>query len=273
MDAQEYAFVKHKIFKLMGVNLDNYKSTQMERRLQAFLTRSGYANWSALFRAIQNDPAQITKLKNYLTINVSYFFRDADKYEYLQKNILPGLLQGRAKLRVWSAGCSRGHEPYTLAMILAELTSPYHRHQITATDMDSEALAWAQAGGPYTVEEVSSIPTAWLNRYFSLRGNQYWFSNTALRRKLAFVQHDLMAQPFVLPNDAADGYDLIVCRNVVIYFTAEGKSRLYCHLRDALRPGGVLFVGGTEIISKAAEIGFQVMSMSFYRRTDPGGRG
>lgn len=268
MDDYEYTFVRLKIRKLTGVDLDDYKSTQMQRRLQAFLHRSGYSSWAALFRAIQNDPKEIDKLRDYLTINVSYFFRDPDKFKYLQEFVLPELLRGRTNLRVWSAGCSRGHEPYTLAMILAEMTGPYRPHEIYATDIDRSALEWARAGGPYTVEEIVHVPAALLNRYFGLRNGNYWFTHPVARRRVVFGEHNLMAEPFALPGTGEGGFDLIVCRNVVIYFTAEGKERLYRHLRDALRPGGVLFIGGTEIVSKAADMGLQAVSMSFYRRAD-----
>ncbi len=266
MNEFEYAFVKYRILKLIGVDLDCYKDVQMQRRLQTFLHRSGYANWPALFRAIQDSPEDLNRLRDHLTINVSYFFRDPDKYTYLQEVIAPELMRGRPNLRVWSAGCSHGHEPYSLIVVLTELAGPYRQHQIYATDIDGAAIEWAQAGGPYTAEEVAYVPADLLARYFSLRGGRYWFNYPSLQRKIMFSQHNLTADPFVLPGTGEGEFDLIVCRNVVIYFTAESKQQLYRRFYDALRPGGVLFIGGTEIISKASEIGFDTIAMSFYRR-------
>ncbi len=268
MQEQEYTYLKHKILKLTGVDLACYKSEQMQRRLQAYLLRSGFPTWFALFRAIQNDPEAIGHLRDYLTINVSYFFRDPEKYKCLQGSILPELARGRLSLRVWSAGCSRGHEPYSLAILLNEVVGAYRPHQIIATDIDRSALEWAQAGGPYSAEEVAAVPAPWLERYFSAQEDGYW-ATRSLRRRITFCEHNLLAKSFVLPESGAGGYDLIVCRNVVIYFTNEGKDQLYQHLYDALRPGGVLFVGGTEIISKAHEIGLEAIEMSFYRRPLP----
>jgi len=271
MEAHEYIFVKRKIQQLMGIDLDCYKRAQMERRLKTYLLRSGQANWPAFFRAMQDDPVQLGKLRDYLTINVSYFFRDADKFDYLRQHVVPELLQGRNKLQVWSAGCSNGHEPYSLAILLAEGTSIYRQHRILATDIDRSALALAETGGPYTAEEVAPIPPEVRSRYFTFRDDRYWFTST-MRRKMTFQQHNLLTDPAIPPESGAEGYDLIVCRNVVIYFTAEHKQNLYRRFHDALRPGGVLFVGGTEVISRATDLGFEVMNMSFYRRTGQNAR-
>jgi chemotaxis protein methyltransferase CheR len=268
MEAHEYTFVRTKILKLTGVDLSCYKTAQMQRRLNTFLLRSGYANWPAFFRAIRDDEGKLNELRDYLTINVSYFMRDLAKFEALQKTILPELLRGRIKLQVWSAGCSRGHEPYSLAILLAELTGPYRPHQILATDIDRSALAWAQTGGPYSAEEMANLSPDLLARYFD-RSHEGLCCNRRLQTKITFRYHDLLAEPAPRPLSGQEGFDLIVCRNVVIYFTPEHKRELYRRLYDALRPGGVLFIGGTEVISRASDLGFEAMEMSFYRRHDP----
>jgi len=266
MEAREYIYVKRKIIKLLEIDLDCYKTKQMQRRLRSYLLRTGYPHWPAYFRAIQDDVVQLGKLRDYLTINVTRFLRDPEKFELLRETILPELLRGRPKLNVWSAGCSRGQEPYSLAMLLAEATSPYRQHQILATDIDHSALGWAQAGGPYQAEELSDVPPGWLETYFNLRDDGYWFTHR-LQRKIAFRQHNLLSDPVIMPEkEHGDGFDLIVCRNVVIYFTKEIKEQLYQRFYNALVPGGMLFLGGTEIISKATEFGFEVVNMSFYRR-------
>jgi chemotaxis protein methyltransferase CheR len=208
---------------------------------------------------MQDGSAELYKFKDYLTINVSSFFRDVEKFECLQKSILPGLMHGRPRLRAWSAGCSHGHEPYSLAMMLAETTGLYRQHNILATDIDRSALERSQAGGPYSAEEVEKVPPALLERYFRTRDDGYYVIES-LRRKVSFCYHNLLADPF------ESGFDLIVCRNVVIYFTAEVKNRLYRRFYDALRPGGVLFVGSTEVVSGAADLGFATAGISFYRR-------
>jgi chemotaxis protein methyltransferase CheR len=260
IEAREYTYIKRQVLNLTGVDLDCYKTPQVQRRLKTYLVRSGHPTWHRFFQAIQQEPAAIGKLKDYLTINVSSFFRDAEKFEHLRDHILPTLMRGLPTLNVWSAGCSHGHEPYSLAILLAESTGFYRPHRILATDIDRSALERAQAGGPYSAEEVRQVPPPWLERYFKLRDGGYYMIES-LRRRITFRHQNLLADPF------ESGFDLIVCRNVVIYFTAEVKDRLYRRFRDALRPGGVLFVGGTEVVSQAASLGFETAGISFYRRT------
>jgi chemotaxis protein methyltransferase CheR len=261
METREYTFIKHKVLTLTGVDLNCYKTPQVQRRLRTYLVRSGYPNWHKFFQAVHTDPAAVSKLKDYLTINVSSFFRDTDKFDHLRNALLPQLTHVHPKLRVWSAGCSHGHEPYSLAILLAEATGFYRQHHVLATDIDRSALERAQAGGPYTADEVDKVPPVLLDRYFRATDDGYYVVE-GLRRRLTFEHHNLLADSF------DSGFDLIVCRNVVIYFTQEVKNRLYKRFCQALRPGGVLFLGGTEIVSKASELGFETAGISFYRRRE-----
>jgi chemotaxis protein methyltransferase CheR len=266
MDPREYIFVKHKVLKLTGIDLSCYKTPQVQRRLRTYLLRSGHPNWHHFFRAVSDDPTAVGRLKDYLTINVSSFFRDREKFEYLQHTILPNLIHDRPRLRVWSAGCSHGHEPYSLAIMLAEATGLHRRHQILATDIDHSALARAQAGGPYSLEETKQLASPLLERYFKRTlgddPDEEYFVIEHLRRRVTFDYLNLLIDPF------GSDFDLIVCRNVVIYFTTEVKDHLYGRFHEALRPGGVLFVGGTEIVPQAAKLGFEPVGISFYRRRD-----
>jgi chemotaxis protein methyltransferase CheR len=259
MRTQEYNFIKHKIHKLMDVDLNCYKSTQMQRRLETYLLQSGHATWVSFFRAIENDAVAIGKLKDYLTINVSSFFRDPERFEHLRKHLLPDMLKHSPRLRMWSAGCSHGQEPYSLAMLLAEAVGSNSQHFILATDLDRSALDRARAGGPYSADNVANVSTRLLRRYFREYNGSYYV-NEQLRRQVIFRQHNLLQSSF------ESGFDLIVCRNVIIYFTAEIKEHLYKRFHDALRPGGMFFAGNTEVISQAANMGFKATGASFYRR-------
>lgn len=261
MDDSEYILVKRKIFHLTGVDLDNYKTAQVRRRLRTYLLRSGHTTWVAYFRAAQDDAAEIQQLQDYLTINVSAFFRDTAKFAYLQETVLPMLLKQRPLLRVWSAGCSRGYEPYSLLILLAQESSLYRRHTVLATDIDHSALAVAQAGGPYTAQEVAPVAPDMREQFFKTEdGGRTYYVTEALRSRVEFRYHNLLNDPF------EDDFDLIVCRNVVIYFTPETKAALYRRFFKALHPGGVLFLGGTEIIPKVSEVGFSPLAHTFYRR-------
>lgn len=259
MEAWEYNYIRSQTLALTKVDLNCYKAPQMQRRLEVYLARSGYPNWPKFFKAIRDDSLALYKFRDYLTINVSSFFRDPEKYQYLQTVILPELLHHSSRLHIWSAGCSHGQEAYSLAILLAEASKPGVQLKILATDIDGSALSWGKAGGPYTKDELINVSPQLQSRYFQLRPDGYWITD-ALRHKVTFRQHNLLADPFL------KGFDLIICRNVVIYFEPAAKNKLYCNFHDALRPGGVLFVGGTEIVPKAADLGFEATGISFYRR-------
>lgn len=263
IDPTEYRYVQQEVMRLTGVNLDYYKGSQMQRRLRAYLNRSGHATWQSFFPELAANGEKLDVFRDYLTINVSSFFRDVEKYEHLKQTVLPMLLKARPRLRVWSAGCSRGQEPYTLAMLLAEVSGSFKRHEIIATDVDRSALAKAREGGPYIAADVENVPPAMLKKHFTQEGSDYRVA-ADLRRRVVFRQHNLLEDPF------ESDLDLIVCRNVVIYFTAPVKEQLYQRFYQALRPGGILFVGGTEIVPKASSIGYQVVGISFYRRDGAG---
>lgn len=264
MEIEQYSQIKIQVQRLLNIDLNHYKSEQMCRRLDSWLIRSSGQNWEAYFQRLQNDSRELSKFREYLTINVSEFFRDIDRWQILANQILPELYReaqaGRPArgLRIWSAGCAAGQEPYSLAMLLDE-NFPGARHAILATDLDRGALQKAQARGPYTSEELRSISEERRIQYFEAGGPPF-FVKEQVGRFITFGEQNLLSDPF------ENNFDLIVCRNVIIYFTSEAKMGLYQRFQAALRPGGSLFLGGTEIISKPAEIGFHGQAISFYKK-------
>jgi chemotaxis protein methyltransferase CheR len=260
MEIAEYDLVKQEVLELTNINLDHYKVPQMQRRLKTFLMRSGYSHWQDYFKVIKGDFEAVSKLRDYLTINVSSFFRDQQKYNYLKDAVLPELLYHRPRLNIWSAGCSRGQEPYSLAILLEESDGSSHNHHILASDLDHSALNWAKAGGPYSNDDVVNLDEKLRKVYFTKDAQGYW-ANESLKKRINFHQHNLVTDRF------EEDFDLIICRNVVIYFTSDVKEQLYSRFYKALRPGGILFVGGTEIVPNATKIGFMPAGISFYRRS------
>lgn len=258
MEPEIYTQIKRSVKSLLDISLDNYKDQQMKRRLDAWLTRSGSNSWADYFHRLRAEPEELARFRNYLTINVSAFFRDPERWRDIRERVVPALLQGRSRLRVWSAGCSLGQEPYTLAILLDELT-PFRGHAIFASDLDRGALAHARARGPYNEQDLQHLTPPQLEKYFE-PGPPPRRVTSALARRIIFREQNLL-------DDEFEGdLDMIVCRNVVIYFTDKGKLKIYQKFFDALRPGGVLFVGGTEFISQAAQIGFQNFGLSVYRK-------
>ena len=133
MEDREFLYLKRRIKALIGVDLDSYRECQMRRRLNAFVSRVAAPNVVTYCRMLEQDPRMLDELRRFLTIKVTEFFRDPLVFDYLTKNILPQLLARSHRLRIWSTGCSTGGEPYTVALILREL-SPYARHTILATE-------------------------------------------------------------------------------------------------------------------------------------------
>jgi chemotaxis protein methyltransferase CheR len=273
VETEVYVQIKLTVKKLLDINLDYYKDEQMKRRLDSWLVRVGARSWPDYFKRLQTDEIELGRFRDYLTINVSSFFRDPERWQTLRQKVVPDLLESTAQrerakgsalpvshLRVWSAGCSIGMEPYSLAMLLEELT-PNRRHHILASDLDRGALAKARGRGPYTADEVQNVNPAQRAKFFQPGGPPFFVTET-LAKRVEFRELDLLA------NDFVPGMDLIVCRNVVIYFTEEAKSKLYRRFFEALRPGGVLFVGGTEVISHSNDIGFRSYGISFYQRPE-----
>ncbi len=264
MEAETYAQIKTSVKSLLNIDLNHYKEEQMKRRLDSWLARSRVSSWKDYFSLLYEDKEELEKFRNYLTINVTEFFRDPERWAALRRDVLPRLLaeaerdpQKRGSLRVWSAGCSVGVEAYTLAILLEEV-APGKPHYLLASDLDRGALAKAKAGGPYLAEEARNLTPEQRIRFLS--PTPPFYVKPEVARRVTFCEQNLLNDPF------ESNFDLIVCRNVIIYFTNEAKTLLYRKFHQALRPGGVLFLGGTEIMPRPAELGFRNAGISFYVR-------
>lgn len=258
MDDQSYLYLKKKILKLTNIDLDSYKNEQMRRRLNSFLAVNGVENIVDYGYKLERDPDTLEQLQAFLTINVSEFLRDAPLFERLKTFILPQLLKNSRRLNIWSAGCSHGAEPYSIAMLL-ESISPYLNHRILATDLDEGALKQAKAGGPYSPAEVRNIPPWLILKHFTSSSGSYMLSEK-IRQKVEFRCQNLLCDEF------ESGFDLIICRNVTIYFTEEANKRLkqkFCH---SLKEGGVLFIGSTEVMFNSQSIGLKELESCFYQK-------
>ncbi len=256
-DAQWLTF-RRALESAVGVPLGQYKEPQMRRRLASIKVRRGFPSWATFARALTQDGQLLGDVRDALTINVSEFYRQADRFVELQTTHIPRLMKERPALKFWSAGCSIGCEPYSLAMILDEL-DPNSRHTILATDVDMPILARARAGTGYLPAEVRSVPPAVLAKYMTRDGTNYQVRES-LKRRITFRRHDLLSDPY------PTGVDVILCRNVVIYFTDEAKKHIYQGFAGSLRPGGLLFIGGSEMIMRSQELGLRTNGTSMYQK-------
>lgn len=258
MDDRSYSYLKRQLAELLDIDLDAYKTKQMRRRLEAFVRDHAGDEPMPFIRGLRDDATMLQTLREMLTINVTEFFRDALQFETLQSKVLPELLERVARPQIWSAACSLGHEPYSVAIILDELGAG-SRARILATDIDRAALTRAKAGGPYPESEMRNVSRPRLKHWFE-RAEDGYMINRDLVRRVTFKEGNL------LTDKPRTGFDLILCRNVMIYFAGDAKAALVRRLHGALSVGGVLFVGATEALMGAEGKDFQRLGGNFYRK-------
>ncbi|WP_245595986.1 CheR family methyltransferase [Paenibacillus taiwanensis] len=251
-----YRFIEQ-VRKKSGIDLALYKEAQMRRRLNTLRVKNGYESFEAFFRSMDADKQLFYEFLDRMTINVSEFWRNPNRWQTLRERVLPYLSAQNRNLRCWSAACSTGEEPYTLAMILDEARL-LNTTTMIASDIDDNALAKAKEA-LYMERALKDVPTSFQDTYFHKEDEMYRVQDK-LKRSITFRKQNLLSDTF------DGGYDLIICRNVMIYFTEEAKHELYLKFSKALRPGGVLFVGSTEQIFNPAQYEFETMETFFYRK-------
>ncbi len=254
IDYQEF---KRLAGQLVGIDLSEYKSQQMDRRIHSLMQSWEVSNYDRCFELLKTNPQRYKEFVKKLTINVSEFFRNPERFEELWQRVLPELLNNNSHLRIWSAGCSNGAEPYSVALIVQELGAA-DRVQIFGTDIDQMILAKAREG-VYEYNDLKNLPPQFLAKYFTIQNNRYYLNDT-VKSMVEFLSHNLLKDPFF------DSFDLILCRNVVIYFTEEAKKVLYQKFYESLKLGGYLLVGGTEPLLNYKKMGFISSSISFYQK-------
>ena len=253
--AVDYEWFKGEVYKLTKIDLNAYKEKQMKRRIDTLIGKTECKGYDQYMDLIKKDQTARETFITYLTINVSEFFRNIDQWNLMDKQMVPELMNRFGKnLKIWSAACSTGDEPYTIVMLLSNHV-PLNQINVMAWDIDTVALAKARAG-VYDAKEVSGVPADLKKKYLTQEGDK-WRVCDDVKKRVNFKQADLLREPY--PKD----YHLIVCRNVLIYFTEEAKDEIFRKYYDSLAPGGVLFIGSTEQIINYKEIGF-IRKSSFY---------
>ncbi|MFC2947689.1 CheR family methyltransferase [Virgibacillus sediminis] len=254
----DYAYFIDKIRKKTGINLSLYKEQQMKRRLEALSGRHGFQDLKSFYTGIDRDDQLLEQFLSHMTINVSEFFRNESQWKVLEKLIVSGPLQDRAKLKVWSAACSSGEEPYSLGILLSEHRDP-GTFSITATDLDKSILQQAKQG-IYPASALKKLEKATIQEHFQEKSPGVYQINDPIKRLINFRQSDLLKDRF------QRNFDLIVCRNVMIYFNEEAKHTLLNKLSQSLAKGGVLFIGSTEQIFNPSQYGLETISSFFYQK-------
>lgn len=254
----DYEKFKKDIFLLTQIDLNAYKEKQMRRRIDTLITKNQIDSYPAYVQVIKRDKKLFDQFVNFLTINVSEFYRNPEQWEILDKEIFPRLIKQFGKnLKIWSAACSTGDEPYSLVMALSNHV-PLNQIKIIATDIDKQVLDKARLG-LYNEKSIASVPKKMKEKYFSKVGNSFQISNE-IKSRVEFKEHNLLKDPY--PN----GCNLIVCRNVLIYFTEEAKDEIYRKFNASLQKEGVLFIGSTEQIMDYRNMNYQRLQSFFFQK-------
>lgn len=245
------------VHRELGINLTAYKPEQLNRRISTLMSRVGVSSLDEYTELIKNDDNQRLKFLDYITINVTEFFRNPELFEELSELIKVLLKEKGNQLKIWSAACSIGCEPYTLGIILKNI-NPSNRSRIMGTDIDNPILTRAKLG-EYSEAEVKNVKAADLERYFEKKDSIY-IIDKSIKSMVTFKKHDLIEEEY------EKDFDLILCRNVVIYFNNEIKKVIYKKFSESLKKGGLLFIGATESIYNYKEYGFEKVSTFVYRK-------
>lgn len=254
----KYEAFKKNINRLINIDLNYYKEKQMKRRITSLMNRNGYDDFDEYFLALKADKDLLDQFINYLTINVSEFYRNPSQWGILEKEILPKLIENTGKpLKVWSSACSTGEEPYSLVMLLSKFYD-LKDIKILASDIDDGAIEKAKLG-MYSEKSLVNLPDEFKVKFFDKLGSSFKIKES-IKNRVVFKKIDLLKDSFPI------NMDLITCRNVMIYFTDEAKDLLYKKFHASLSKEGVLFVGSTEQIILPERYDFRSVRTFFYKK-------
>ena len=254
----DYEYFKKEILALTSIDLNSYKEKQMKRRIDTLIAKNKIIGYDNYVHALRQNKQLFEECVNYITINVSEFYRNPEQWKVMDEQIIPELIKkfGR-NLKIWSAACSTGDEPYSLVMAFSRHL-PLSNIKIFATDLDKQVIAKAKVG-LYSEKSIVSVPEDLKKKYFTQVGPSYKISDE-IKARVEFKEHNLLKD--IYPTDC----HLIVCRNVLIYFTEEAKDEVFRKYYKSLASGGILFIGSTEQIINYKEMGYERKSSFFYQK-------
>ncbi|MFW5962265.1 MAG: CheR family methyltransferase [bacterium] len=259
----DFTKFKNSAIKILNIDLDSYKSKRVERRTLSLMRRHDIETYEDCLDKIENDLNFRAAYLNHFTINTSEFFRNPKSFDYLKEIILPSLFKGKNKIKIWSAPCSNGSEPYTIAIILSEMGIEARRFQIEACDIDDEILKSAQRG-QYGNVSIKNVSPLLMKKYFTViserQTSTLYQLNQDILDVVSFEKRDLINEGY--PN----GWDLILSRNFFIYLKKDIKDKLIRRFVSTLNEGGYLFLGNTEFIFNPSDFGLEKIHSSFYKK-------
>ncbi len=266
----EFNRIKNLIHSKVGINLSTQKRSLVVGRLQKELMKNGFSSFEEYYNAVITDKTGIAlvTLVDRISTNHTYFYREPDHFSFFSNTVLPDIRDNHAesamkKLRIWSAGCSSGEEPYTLAMMISEFlhSSPDAWDVgILATDISVSAIKNAEAG-VYSAENVGLLPETLQQKYFVNRSTNRFMVNDTIKKMVLFKRLNLIREQFPFRGK----FQAIFCRNVMIYFDAETRSNLVSKFSQYLEPQGFLFIGHSESLGRNNDY-FEYVQPAVYRK-------
>ncbi|MFZ7131518.1 MAG: CheR family methyltransferase [Eubacteriales bacterium] len=250
------SFYKWSKLKL-NIDLNSYKEKQLQRRITTVMNSAGCKSLEEYASLIEKDLQVRRIFLDYITINVTEFFRNKEIFDEFEQALVTRLISKFKNIKIWSAACSIGAEPYSLGII-------FHRQniidsgKIIATDIDDTILKRAK-DGTFKDHEVKNISKNELERYFRIVNDTYHVVDY-IKNSVEFRKHDLLLDRY------ESGFHGVLCRNVTIYFKNEAKNQIYKKIYNSLVPGGILFTGATESIYNPNEFGFKKISTFLYEK-------
>ncbi len=253
-----YEAFKDQVYKLTKIDLSSYKEKQMRRRIDSLVKKNKCTSYDDYVKLLKTDKGVFDEFVNFLTINVSEFYRNPEQWDLLVNEFVPELIKKFGdNLNIWSAACSTGDEPYSLVMALSKHLD-LRKIKIHATDIDKQVIATAKVG-LYSEKSIANVPDEYKKKFFTKVGNSYQISDE-IKRCVDFKEHNLLSDAY--PKNC----DMIVCRNVLIYFTDEAKDDIYKKFAASLKTGGILFIGSTEQVSGYKDMGYKRRYSFFYEK-------
>ncbi len=263
----EFNRLRELVHEHTGIALSDSKRELVYGRLVRRLRKLGLATFADYCKLVERGhPEELQELANAITTNLTSFFRENHHFEQLANEVLPQLERKRfatRRLRLWSAGCSTGEEPYSLAMILREALAHLRNWDVKllATDIDSNVLATADAG-VYRADRFQGVPAERVKRWFAPAAGQpgHFAASAELKTLITFKQLNLL-DPWPMKGP----FDIIFCRNVVIYFNKTTQRELFDRMAELQEPGALLFIGHSENLYNVTHR-YKLISRTIYRR-------
>ncbi len=256
----DYELFKSKFYSLSNIDLNLYKEKQMKRRITSLVNKYGLTTYCSFLEEIKKNSELYGMFINYLTINVSEFYRNPNQWVLFENRILKDIFKNKnlENIKIWSSACSTGDEPYTVVMILNKYI-PLEKINILATDIDVDAIAKAKTG-IYSSRNMKDLPKEFVDKHFTKIDSDTYQISEKVRKCVNYKQLNLLEDSY------PKGMDIIICRNVLIYFTEEAKNNIMKGFSGALNKDGVLFIGSTEQIMNYQSFNFKPIETFFYQK-------